>query len=115
MNHKQRAYALDRVKAITKAKIEAAQKKHTVPGADQAYVEGSVASGLAGLTGNVMNYSGRWYAEIDSSKFPRTNFDRKAAEAEIAELMSKSNRIQDEIMLGDAEEALAAIRKFETE
>ena len=115
MNHSQKKYAADRVNEIKRRKIEEIEAAHT-----------SEAQRLSGAQKRELIEQGRvklldegaggrsWYCAFDFSKYESPSvFDRETAEPLIAAVTAEATRIIDELLLGDASEALEAIRRFE--
>lgn len=115
MNHSQKKYAADRVNEIKLRKIKEITAAHTSKARllsveqKRELVERGAVNLLAGV-----NDCCRWTNAFDFSgyEFPST-FDRETAEPLIAAVTAEATRIIDELLLGDASEALEAIRRFE--
>ncbi len=117
MNMKQREYALARISAIEKVKIESVQEKYAIPARflskkDKADL---INSGAVKLRPGVHDgyRSVYWDDAFDSSAYEADNSYKNGFEEAADAVRYEARRIRDNLMLGDAQEALAALRSFE--
>ena len=115
MNHWQKKYAAGRVTGIKRRKIEKITAAHTSKALLLSVEEKRdlINAGAVKLLDE--GERGRsWYCAFDFSEYESPSvFDRKTAEPLIAAVTAEATRIIDELLLGDASEALEAIRRFE--
>lgn len=116
MNKQQRDYAMNRVEAVARAKIEAIKEKHTKPGVHltpeeryQALVKGEfkVRKSLVRIhpTTDVED-------AITFNAERKTTRDEAKIDAEVAKVAAEATRIKDQLMLGDSQAALEMIEAF---
>jgi hypothetical protein len=119
MNHTQRKYAMERVESIAKYKIAAIKDKHTTKGVCLSSQErvALVRKGKVKLRpDNCINYKscGYFSDHFDFSRYESSNsFNQAAFDKEIKPISLKAQEIKDQLMLGDAEQALKQIQDFE--
>lgn len=123
MNLSQKKYAMDRVNQIEYAKIREIEKKFTVPEVKLTNIDRIrlVRSGKAKLISNtkILEFSNHTRDYI-SYMFDFSNHESvsKTNSASVkkasAPIKKKSQEIKDQIMLGDAEEALKMITELES-
>lgn len=118
MSQQQRKYALGRVDAIVAVKTRELRDKHTTPGRTLGNAERlkllkdgtvKVRAGLTGVEGykhidDVFDFS-KWHYGA--------HLDVKPFESVMARFTARANTARDQIMLGDAEEALAILAELE--
>lgn len=117
MNTTQRKYALARIDALQREAEARVKDKYTVPGVTLTNPEkmALILGGKVKLRSDVNQYTDLIYA-FDFSKHEKpAKVDDKALAKARAKLFAEFNRARDELMLGDAEQALVAIRALERE
>ena len=115
MNNSQKKYAADRVTGIKRRKIEEITAAHTSKALLLSVEEKRdlINAGAVKLLNGGDGYR-CWCNAFDFSAYESPSvFDRETAEPLIAAVTAEATRIIDELLLGDASEALEAIRRFE--
>lgn len=113
MNTVQRKYALERVSAILSRKVREITDKYTTPAASATEVAAAFKKGKVAL--KQFDSIGRYrYLEdiFDLSAF-NAKINTEAVSKETMKVEAEADRIRDQIMLGDAEEALTLLQTFE--
>ena len=121
MNSKQQNYAMQRVSSICDSKIDKIRVKHTTP-AVELTIEELVDLIIAGKVKKRKYPNYEYYGSqpsvlrciFDFSKFEsKAKRDNDKIIKESKSVTDECKRIQDQIMLGDSEEALSLIIAFE--
>lgn len=117
MNQQQRKYALERVGIITRQKMEEARVKYTTPEVSLSVEERKTAlrEGRFKIKDEIPPYPryrdlSHWIEFVDERD---AYVDQGALDQSCKMIRNEGNRIKDEIMLGDSEEALKAIKSLE--
>ena len=122
MNQQQRKYAMQRVTDIKDEKISALQTRYTKKGKSLTWAERIrlIRKGLVKLKANQSINELFWHNQgeiehvFDFSKYEYTDtLDEKLFTLGQDRILKKFTKIIDEIMLGDAKEAMKLIRDFE--
>ena len=117
MNQKQREYALQRVNDIENARLCALKTKLTTPGVTLTLEQRAelIDQGKVRLKDKAREDKHTyWQNAFDFSQYEKEAvYDFEACKPLIAKIRAEAGRIKDQIMLGDAEEALSAIAAFE--
>ena len=117
MNQKQREYAMARVSAVRTRKVEEIKARHTIPAVKLSLARKAelVVSGeVPAIPHKLKSSYTDWPDAFDFSAYERDEvYDKDSAAPLIAKVNAEADRIHDHIMLGDAEEALSALRAFE--
>lgn len=117
MNQKQREYAMARVSAVRARKVEEIKARHTIPAVKLSLARKAelvVSGGVPAIPHKLKSYYTDWPDAFDFSAYERDEvYDKDSAAPLIAKVNAEADRIHDNIMLGDAEEALSALRAFE--
>lgn len=114
MNTQQRKYAIERINTLISQKEEAIKAKHTIP-AVQLNMDGmreALRRGAFDVTDGDFYRGSDLYRVISFHDDVPGTWDEKAAKAEIAVMKIEAAKIKDQLMLGDAKQALEAIEKF---
>lgn len=114
MNTQQRKYAIERINTLITQKEEAIKAKHRTPGIRLSMDEmrEALRTGAFDVTendfcrGSDLYRVVKFHGEVDGS------YDEKSANAEIKAVKTEAAKIKDQLMLGDAKQALEAIEKF---
>lgn len=117
MNQQQKKYAQSRVSAIYERRQHDLRKLHTTPAVRLTSTERATAirAGKAKLLPEVKRIS-NYDDVIDVFVFDgerAEKIDNAKLEKALAELKTEFNNVMDELMLGDAEEAIKLIKAFD--
>lgn len=115
MNQTQLKYARERASSIRKRREEVLKDKHTTPS-----IKLSTDDKLKALKAGAFKVSkatpaSLWYNSVTFTDEVVGGLNQKAFDAEKAALDVAYNRLIDELVLGDHEEALRLLRAFEAE
>lgn len=114
MNAQQRKYAIERINTLISQKEEAIKARHTIP-AIHLNMDGmreALRTGAFDVTENDFYRGSDLYRVVTFHGEVPGTWDEKAAKAEIAAMKIEAAKIKDQLMLGDAKQALEAIEKF---
>lgn len=117
MNKDQRKYALDRVTAITNAKLEKLKEVHkaerrVLTAKERAALVRSGKVKLKPECTEIGEYD-RYWVYWDFSKYEQREVVKPSYQPAADKVNAEAQTIRDKIMLGDAEEALALLSSFE--
>lgn len=121
MNKDQRKYALGRIASITHRKVREAEKRLTKQEVrlDLAEMLRLIRDGEAMLrefvNPGIYNIQGVLRGVFDFSGYETEKSTDPALEKEVARIKRQAAQLEDEIMLGDAAEALDKINQFDKE
>ena len=114
MNSQQRKYAIDRINTLVYQKEEAIKVRHTTPASPLTceQMRAALREGRFTVTDDVFYRSSDLCRVVEFHEYVAGRFDEKSAKNEIAIMKTEAAKIKDQLMLGDAKQALDAIEKF---
>jgi len=118
MNQQQKAYAMARVSSILNKKGSELKARFTTKGKSLTFVEKCrlIRNGGAELLpdSQLSTWTDLKDAFLWGQHEIQDHFDQSAYDSAIEPFQAEATRIQDQLMLGDAEEALKLIQAFES-
>ena len=114
MNSQQRKYAIDRINALIYQKEEAIKVRYTTPASPLTceQMRAALCEGRFTVTDAVFYRNSDLYRVVNFLEYVAQGYDEKSANDEIATMKAEAAKIKDQLMLGDAKQALEAIEKF---
>lgn len=114
MNTQQRKYAIERINTLITQKEEAIKAKYRTPGIQLRMDEmrEALRTGAFDVTESDFYRGSDLYRVVKFHGDVEGSFDEKSANAEIKAMKTEAAAIKDQLMLGDAAQALEAIEKF---